>query len=215
MRTFLPPSQEKKLLLHFCVLFGAVLPSIAWNVNFEERVAFSHQQHARMLFIKPVCECFLLSYEPIVLLSPKLSNNCTKLHCVIYFDHLTSLLIWCNAIGKNHCNWKQGKAKSYSINLTVWENLLEQDYLVKSDVTPSWLCSKWICRPMYYNCVNKLKFQSEVHGTKIFAGQIPDWKTETILASPWSLVNLLFMPGSAPSTANFTRLAATMHTSTP
>jgi hypothetical protein len=35
------------------------------------------------------------------------------------------------------------------------------------------------------------------------------------LASPWSLVNLLFMPGNAPSTANFTRLEATMHTSTP
>jgi hypothetical protein len=173
----LAPSQEKKLLLHFCVLFGAVLHSIAWNVNFEERVAFSHQQHARMLFIKPVCECFLLSYEPIVLLSPKLSNICTKLHCVIYFDYLTSLLIWCNAIRKNHCNWKQGKAKSVfnqfnCLGKPAWARLL-----VKSDVTPSWLCSKWICRSMFYNCLSKLKFQSEVHGTKIFAGQIPDWNT--------------------------------------
>jgi hypothetical protein len=44
---------------------------------------------------------------------------------------------------------------------------------------------------------------------------MPDWKTETILASPWSLVNLLFMPWNAPSLANFTKLAATMHTSIP
>lgn len=145
--------------------------------------------------------------------------NCPTfaLSCTALFISITWLLCWSGAmpLGRTIVTENKAKLSQYSINLTVWENLLEQDYLVKSDVTPSWLCSKWICRPMYYNCVNKLKFQSEVHGTKIFADQIPDWKTETILASPWSLVNLLFMPGNAPSVANSTRLAATMHTSTP
>jgi hypothetical protein len=87
-------------------------------------------------------------------------------------------------LGRTIVTENKAKLSQYSINSTVWENPLEQDYLVKSDVTPSWLGSKWICRPMYYDCVNKLKFQSEVHGTKIFADQMPDWKTETILASP-------------------------------